>query len=509
MSDKEAQIAKIKAELAADAAKAKSRQKAAADKAASKPARTDAEIMKGAKKQGVDTRAEAPKNKGKLAQVAKAGKTVDPNADTQVLKAKKSGSKPVSADTVAAKPARQWSGNLDIPQGDTKVFDFEKAPAAKSELNLVKNDAITETTASGAKTQTYEPRKQKGKLAKAAKAAKTPELPGVKATAAPELPDRPLAGQGSMEGKPVEKVTVKVSDKLLTKEGVAKWNAAQDADRRISQGSAPQAERRAATAAKVRAGDADLAAVKRSVKPSSSVRFGGRIAAAGARAAATPKTATPVAESLASKAGSLAAKGAKWAGSNTGKALISTAKSVTSPVWEPFAKFAAGHGERKAAHVAADAAVTSAKGLKANVAARAAKGWAAARTGGAVALTGGRLAVGGVKMAGEGIAAATLWEIGKGAAMAETSSRAAMNQHVRSGEKQGLKVSHAEPSFARMAFGGSPKIKVHDPSQDTGPDGKSLSQKRREQGEYVRLKKAAGRNIITGSYRPKGGSENV
>jgi len=331
-----------------------------------------------------------------------------------------------------------------------------------------------------------------------------------------------------MADKPVEKVTVKVSDKLLTKEGVAKWNAAKDADRRITQGSAPQAERRAALQAqKVMTPGGAIEPVPGAAKPTNSVADAMRSAMKAGRGAASWKVDDEVkaayeaslkmgrramqstGERAARTAGTYVAKGAKWAASNTGKALISTAKSVTSPVWEPFAKFAAGHGERKAAHVAADAAVTSAKGLKANVAARAAKGWAAARTGGAVALTGGRLAVGGAKMAGEGIAAATLWETGKQAALTETSSRAAMSQHVRSGEKAGLKVTHAEPSFARMAFGGSPKIKVHDPSQDVGTEGKSLSQKRREQGEYVRLKKSARRNVVTGSYKPKGGSEQV
>ena len=389
------------------------------------------------------------------------------------------------------------------------------------------------------------PKPQSGNLAKAAKKAKAPviseglkarteyvqniernlargtpepSIPGQRATAAPEihLPNRPLPGQGSMADKPVEKVVQKVSPNILTPEGTAKWNAAKDADRRITQGAGPQAERRAALQAQkvmTPAGAVESTAPKAPADPFAAMRestkrgFGAVKTHVDDSVKEAYKASTQLGrragKSFAERAGMATAKGAKWAASTTGKALIGTAKSVTEPVWKPFAEFAAGHGERKAAHAAADAAVSGAKGLKAQAAARAAKGWAVARTGGAAALTGGKLALGGIKAGTEGLAAAVLWETGKQAALAETGSRAAMGRHVRSGAKQGLTVTHAEPSFTRMALGGSPKIKVHDPSQDAGPDGKSLSQKRRERGEakfqYDKLKKAAGRNVITGS----------
>ena len=351
--------------------------------------------------------------------------------------------------------------------------------------------------------------------AQAPKAA--PVSPGAQSTAAPEIPHRPLPGQGSMVGKPVTPVTVKVNPNLVSEEGLKAWKAG-DAERRITQGAAPGAERRAALqAAKVMtpSGAVEAAVPKPKIDPFAELRAAGRRGFGAVQAQVDDSVRAAYRESVslgnragrtfAQRAGTAVGKATKWAGTTTGKALIGTAKSVTSPLWKPVADFAAGHAERKAAHVAADAAVTSAKGFKANVAARAAKGWTVARTGGAAALTGGRLALGGAKLVGEGVAAATLWEIGKQAALAETGSRAAMNQHVRSGKAQGLTVTHAEPSFARMAFGGSPKIKVHDPSQDVGADGKSLSQKRREKGqaifEYNRAKANAGRNVIKGSSK--------
>lgn len=72
------------------------------------------------------------------------------------------------------------------------------------------------------------------------------ELSQIKA----EPPVRPLAGQGSMEGKPVTPSTVKVPEAAaqgVTPEKVKAFNAARDADRRLKQGKAPSGvERRAA-----------------------------------------------------------------------------------------------------------------------------------------------------------------------------------------------------------------------------------------------------------------------
>ena len=300
--------------------------------------------------------------------------------------------------------------------------------------------------------------------------------------------------------------------------------------------------------AKVNAKDVDLAAIKRSVKTPASVKLSGRLEAHKTREAFIPKLATPAdpakmtatdlfpeatyarssisaediglqtgklstkqravrsAGSFAAKTGAkvakTGAKGAKVAANITGKALISTAKSVTEPMWKPVAEFAAGHAKRKAAYAAADAASKSAVGLSAKAGARALKVAAGVKTAAATGLMGGRLAVGGAKMVGEGLAAATLWEIGKQGAQAEMASTAILSELKRRGAKQGLKVTSETPSIWRMATGGSPHIRVHDPSQEPGPDGKSLSQKRREQGEakfqYNQLKRAAGRNVITG-----------
>ena len=321
-----------------------------------------------------------------------------------------------------------------------------------------------------------------------------------------------------MVDKPVERVLVKTNPNLVSEEGVKKWKADVDAERRITQGSAPGAERRAALQAQkvmTPSGAVEATVPKPPADSFAEMRAAGRRGFGAVQAQvddsvreaykASVRLGNRAGQTLAHRAGTAAAKGAKWAGSNTGKALIGLGKSVTEPLWKPVTTFIEGHAGRKAAHVAADAAASSATGLRGRVAARAAQGAAAARTAGAVGMMGARFAVGGAKLAGEGLAAATLWEVGKGAAMAETGSRAAMNRHVRSGKAQGLTVTHANPSFARMAFGGSPKIKVHDPSQDIGPDGKSLSQRRREKGqaifEYNQAKAAAGRNVIKGSSK--------
>ena len=411
---------------------------------------------------------------------------------------------------------------------------LKKKPLTDAEAQKMKS-SIT-----GEKPEAPEAPKNKGDLAKrATKKAKTPKpnIPeGVNArteyiqniernaarsnasTAAPELPHRPLPGQGSMVDKPVERVLVKTNPNLVSEEGVKKWKADVDAERRITQGSAPGAERRAALQAQkvmTPSGAVEATVPKPPADSFAEMRAAGRRGFGAVQAQvddsvreaykASVRLGNRAGQTLAHRAGTAAAKGAKWAGSNTGKALIGLGKSVTEPLWKPVTTFIEGHAGRKAAHVAADVAASSATSLKGRVAARAAQGAAAARTAGAVGMMGGRFAVGGAKLGLEGLGAAFLWETGKGAAMAETGSRATMNRHVRSGKAQGLTVTHAEPSFARMAFGGSPKIKVHDPSQDVGPDGKSLSQKRREKGqaifEYNQAKAKAGRNVIKGSSK--------
>ena len=434
-----------------------------------------------------------------------------------------------AAKIAAAKAKHEAAVALEKAQMEANLAKLRtKKPLTDAEAQKMKSSITGEKPEAPDAPKENLRSKRKARAAKAApKTANTvaaepvktpPKLPGAQSTAAPELPHRPLPGQGSMVGKPVTPVTVKVNPNLVSEAGLKAWKADVDVERRITQGAAPGAERRAALQAQkvmTPSGAVEPTVPKPKVDPFAEMRAAGRRGFGAVQAQvddsvraayqASTRLGNRAGRTFAERAGTVAAKGAKWAGSTTGKALIGTAKNVAAPVWKPLADFAAGHAERKAAHVAADAAVTSAKGFKANVAARAAKGWTVARTGGAAALTGGRLALGGAKLVGEGVAAATLWEIGKQAALAETGSRAAMNQHVRSGKAQGLTVTHAEPSFARMAFGGSPKIKVHDPSQDVGADGKSLSQKRREKGqaifEYNRAKANAGRNVIKGSSK--------
>ena len=366
------------------------------------------------------------------------------------------------------------------------------------------------------KRQARAPRTANTAAAQAPKA--SPTVPGAQSTAAPEIPHRPLPGQGSMVGKPVTPVTVKVNPNLVSEEGVKAWKADVDAERRLTQGAAPGAERRAALqAAKVMtpSGAVEATVPKPKIDPFAEMRAAGRRGFGAVQAQVDDSVRAAYRESVrlgnragrtfAQRAGTAVGKATKWAGTTTGKALIGTAKSVTSPLWKPVADFASGHAARAAAHTAASEAVAGATGVRAATAARVAQGVAAGRTAAAVGMLGGRLAIGGAKMATEGVLAAVLWETGKQAALAETGSRAAMNRHVRSGKAQGLTVTHAEPSFARMALGGSPKIKVHDPSQDIGPDGKSLSQKRREKGqaifEYNQAKANAGRNVIKGSSK--------
>ena len=473
------------------------------EQAAENTARATAKAeRKAAERAALNAEIAGPANKGKLAKAAKpviSGTTAAPS---------KSG-RPINAGRTVV------GGNMDISQADTRVFDFEKpaqsAAPAKPKLNIVTSDAPTEVP-----TQTYEqPKPQKGKLAKAAKAAKAPAP-----AAAPDLPNRPLAGQGAMADKPVEKVTVKVSDKLLTKEGVAKWNAAKDADRRTSPGKPPGAERRAAPAkvmtpegkvesakapAKLNPADVEMAEIKRSVKPSSSVRFGGRIAAANARGGVI--SAVKPVESLGQKFGRAAGKaamtGVKWAGTTAGKTAIGIAKHIVVEPFRPIAEFSSGAAARQAAFQAAGPV-----GKAVQIGKTALQGgWAAARTGGRV----GKLAAEGLAFDG-GYALGTAWHEGAEALQKD------VRQKNASGQKHGIKVSapgYGETLFRSVA-GGSPKIKVHDTTRDAGPDGKSLSQKRRERGEakfaeneYNRVKKAAGRGVITGSYRPKGGSSNV
>lgn len=503
-----------------------------AEQAAENEAREAAKAARrAAERAELEAEAAGPGNKGKLADK------------------KKASSKPQSAGSKAAptKPEikpfdrrvnPKWSPDGALSNADTKVlsqtdipkpadsssFDFEKA---KPKLNLVTNDAPTEVP-----TQTYEqPKPQKGKLAKAAKAAKAP---AAASTAAPQLPNRPfkgeLPGQGSMEGKPVEHVTVKVDPSIVPEDGHAKWNAAKDAERRVTQGSAPQAERRAALEAQqvmTPAGKVEPTVPKPAApaKPPGIPKMSMDDLIQPVSHARGPMTAEDIGlqvgklsarQRAARAAGGAVATGAKWAASKGGRAALGVAKGITEPIWKPIAQFAEGHAERKAAAVAADAASKSAKTLGERVAARAGQAAVSARTAGAVGMMGARFGIGAAKLGLEGLAIYGLEQIGEQGALAQTGSQATMNRHVRSGKKQGLEVTHAEPSIWRMALGGSPKIKVHDPSQDVDASGKSLAQRRRERGEakfaeneYNRVKKAAGRNVIVGSSRPKGGSEQV
>jgi len=354
----------------------------------------------------------------------------------------------------------------------------------------------------------------KGNLALAAKAAKAPELPGARSSAAPDLPDRPLAGQGSMEGKPVEKVTVKVSDKLLTKEGAAKWNAANDADRRISQGSAPQAERRAALQAQkvMTPSGAIESTAPKAVPPAATSTPAGPLKMTAGDLFSEVSHARPAMNAgdiglqtgklsfkqrAARAAGTAAIRAVKWSGTTAGKAAIAIGKSAVGPIINPVREFRAGSAARTASW---EAAGPVGKAVQ-TVATTAKVGWAGAKTAGGLA-----------RGAAYGVAASMGTDFAEHYGEIKAERQVEAEKRKEYGEKHGLKVSTLEnPSLLRMTLGGSPKIKVHDTTQDIEADGKSLSQKRRERGgakfQYDKLKKSSGRNIITSSYKPKGGSE--
>lgn len=508
-----------------------------AEQAAENEARAAAKAeRKAAEKAALEAEVKGPGNKGPLAdkkkaqtkkapkapKTASAGTPAAPQAAKSEIKAFDRRVNPKwSPDGALSNADTKVLPKTDIPApADTRAFDFEKAgtpshPAVRS--NIVTPDAPTEVP-----TKAYEqPKLQKGKLAKAAKAAKT--IAQDVAEVKPSIPMKPLPGQGSMEGKPVEQIIDKRGAHIERKPG----------------GTPPPGipERRAVPALEAQKVMAPTGAIEPvpGAKPSTnSVADAMRASMKAGRGAASWKVddevkaayesslkmgrrAVPSASAkIARTAGSAAAKGVKWAASKSGQLAIGIAKEATEPIWKPITEFAKGHAERKAAHAAADAAAKSATTLKGRVAARAMGAAATARSAGAVGMMGARFGMGAAKIGLEGLAVYGLGKIGEQGALAQTGSQAAMNRHVRSGKKQGLEVTHADPSIWRMALGGSPKIKVHDPSQDVKADGKSLSQKRRERGqakfeenEYNRVKKAASRNTITGSYKGKGGSENV
>jgi len=493
MSDKETKIAKIVAEQAAKAAKARANQDAAAAVAKAKKPRTDAQIMRGAGKQGVDTSSvESPgeaekvgrpaeKGKSKLAKAAKVARpSVDVNAETKVLGPKQ------SAGSTAFK--------LDIPQGDTKVFDFENKPT------------VTKAPPVEVPTQVH--------LAEKAKA-RVPELPGAKASAHPSseihLPDRPLEGQGSMADKPVTKVTVKVSDKLLTKKGAAAWNAAKDADRRITQGAAPQAERRAALSAQkvmTPTGAVEATAPVAPKPSSSSVGESMRASMQAGRGATKfmPEVESSVkaaykslaqmgqrkskslATKVAEKAGSALGKGLKWSGTAAGKTAVGIVKHVLVEPFKPIAEFAAGHGARKAAYTAAGpvgkAFQLGASALGGTV--------AAARTTGRIGLT-----------LAEGIAIEGAWTGGREAARQIEAGQADIRKKAAHAQKYNLKVTAPgyNESLLRSFTGGSPKIKVEE--IDTSLRAKRLARGSAKNTElaYNALKKVSSRDVIRGSSK--------
>ena len=478
-----------------------------AEQAAENTARAEAKAArKAAERAALNAEIAGPANKGKLAK-AKAAKPVTSNT---IAAPSKTG-RPVNAGRTVI------GGNMDIPQSDTRVFDFEKpaqsAAPAKPKLNIVTPDAPTEVP-----TQTYEqPKPQKGNLAKAAKAAKAPT-----ATAAPQIPTRPpvevaevdakgklkARPQGAMEGKPVTQIVDQRGAHIARQPGgkpptgIAERRAPTSQSVMTAEG---KVETAASSASKVNPAEVGEAAIKRSVKPSSSVRYGGRIAAAEARGGVISAV-RPV-ESLGQKfgraAGKAAMKGAKWAGTTAGKTAIGIAKHIFVEPFKPIVEFSQGAAAREAALQAASPAGKVYQLGKTAVQG----GWAAARTGGRV----GKLAAEGLALEG-GYALGTAWHEGAEDLQKDVRQKRAHNR------QHGLEVSapgYGETLFRSVA-GGSPKIKVHDTTQDVGPDGKSLSQKRRERGEakfaeneYNRVKKAAGRNTIVGSYRPKGGNEQV
>ena len=107
--------------------------------------------------------------------------------------------------------------------------------------------------------------------APAAKPASKPRLTIAQEAGKIELPNRPLEGQGSMEGKPVTSTTVKVPEAAaqgVTPEKVKAFNAAREADRRVAQGKAPGGVERRVVPEKVITTEGKIEAPKpTSVKP--------------------------------------------------------------------------------------------------------------------------------------------------------------------------------------------------------------------------------------------------
>lgn len=341
--------------------------------------------------------------------------------------------------------------------------------------------------------------------------AATPQVPGARATAHPsnpiELPNRPLPGQGSMEGKPVEKVLVKTNPNLVTDEGVAKWKADVDAERRITQGSAPEAERRAALQAKkvmTSTGVVESTVPKATPAPKPPVGPPKMTAAdlfPEVSHARPPMIADDIGlqvgklsvrQRVARAAGAGVGKAVRWAGTPAGKAAVGVAEHIFVEPFKPAIEFAQGGAARRAAWEAAGpAGKTYLAGRTAVTGA-----WAGARTAGRIGLT-----------IGEGLAMEGAWWGGREAAKQTEAVVSDAKRERAHNAKFGLKVSAPEynETLFRAFTGGAPKLKVHDTTRDVGADGKSLSQKRRERGqeifEYNRAKSAAGRNVITGSSK--------
>jgi hypothetical protein len=521
---KKAQRAEAKHQ--AEGERARASQKAAAAKAAKSPKRTDAQIMKAQAKHGAgegELPGEAEKVgrpaevKGKTS-VAKSRPTVDVNADTKVL----TEAKPVHAASPAAAPKaaapkvpqRAFKG-LEIPQGDTKVFDFEKAPAAKSYKSIVTSDAPTEVP-----TVRHEPTlapKAKANLAAApAPKIETPKVPAKIG----DIPKLAMREQGSMEGKPVEPV--------LDRRG--NW-----AERKPG-GTPPEgmAERRAPT--DIGGGktidvkgtvEAPAAAAPKAADPYEAMRAQNRTTAhiapsAEPEVADAMRSANQLGRRVGAEVPSLGKRAGQWMGKATKEGLIKFGKGIISPITEPIQAFRAGSAERAAGRLAANSASASAKTLGERVAARSGQIAMGARTAAATGMLGGRLAIGGAKFVGEGLAAGAVWGLGAAGEEARQHSAVDLHKLVTSGAKQGLKVTTNEPSIWKMAIGGGTGIKVEDPSQAKDSSGTSLSDRRRARGEaknqalrskgpqpvkqealneddYERLKKVAGRSVIKGS----------
>jgi hypothetical protein len=515
----------------AERERARASQKAAVKKAdASKP-KTDAEIMRAQAKAGGPGPGEKPGEAAKVGRpaevkgkptVAKPRPTVDVNADTKVnLEPKPTQSAGSPAGARAAKPRTVFNG-LAIPQGDTKVFDFEAKPEGKIQSTM--NDMPTETNlAPKAKAKLTSPITPKITPATAA------PKPPTKVADIPKLVMRP---QGSMEGKPVEPVIDRRGNWAERKPG----------------GTPPEgmAERRAPATTEIGGGKAmNATGTVEAPKPTAvaddyaSMRAQNRTTAHIAPSA-DPDVAKAMRASMTSRAHvappgaslgeRVAGRVGRAASSKVGKAFVALGRDALSPILDPIAdvkKFIGGHAERAAAHQTARAAAETATGLRGRVAARAGQAMAMGRTAGAATLLGGRLALGAGKVIGEGVAAGAVWGIAAQGEKARQESAVDIHNLQSQGAKQGLKVTAREPSVLKMMAGMGPNIKVEDPSQKKDASGTSLSDRRRARGEaknkamaaakpaaattsddladenseayYNKLKKSASRSIIKGS----------